>query len=162
MTHTYKLSADDRFEILQQINLHQRYIDNDASRASADKYVTLYWPDALFTVKDVRQQEFKGPEGLKQLYDYAHSVFPIHKWRHAVGTFMIEGSGNDATVEWNWLVTWKAEKEGVVSSGTYKDKFQKRDGQWKCLERASDIDPNWPAHLFQPWVDQQDKTFQAS
>jgi hypothetical protein len=72
------LSVLDRFAIVEQLQRHQRCIDNDASRASAMKYVVLYWPDAKFTVHDLRHTTFEGPDGLKQLYDYAHSVFPLH------------------------------------------------------------------------------------
>lgn len=162
MSSNTPLSASDRFEILEQLHLHQRCIDNDASRASAQKYIDLYWPGARFTVKDLRSQEFIGAEGLKQLYDFAHSVFPLHQWKHDLGTFAIEGSGDQATAEWNWIVTWKAGNEGVVSTGTYKDRFERRGGVWKCIDRFSDIDPNWPAAIFRPWVDQAEKTFKAS
>lgn len=158
----HALLTSDRFEIFEQINLHQRCIDNDASHASAMVYVDLYWPEAKFFVKDIRENTFEGPDGLKQLYDYAHSVFPIHKMRHAVGTFAIKGSGNTAFAEWNWIVSWKDGKEGVLSTGTYSDKFEKRNGVWKCISRFSNVDPNWPAATFQPWVDAQEKTFKAS
>ena len=50
----------------------------------------------------------------------------------------------------------------MVSTGTYQDRFEKRDGAWKCLERISDIDPNWPVTLFQPWIDAAGQTFRAS
>jgi hypothetical protein len=156
------LLTSDRFEIFEQLHQHQRRIDNDASHASAMKYVDLYWPEAKFYVKDIRENTFEGPEGLKQLYDYAHSVFPIHKMRHDLGTFVIEGAGNHATAEWNWIVTWREGKEGVLSTGTYTDKFEKRNGVWKCISRFSNVDPNWPAATFQPWVDEQEKTFKAS
>jgi hypothetical protein len=45
--------------------------------------------------------------------------------------------------------------ESVVSTGTSTDRFQKRNGQWKCLERTSNVDPNWPAWLFQTFVDNE-------
>jgi hypothetical protein len=156
------LSLADRFEIFEQLLQHQRCIDNNASRASAMKYVELYWPEAKFTVHDLRHTTFEGPDGLKRLYDYAHSVFPLHKWFHTLGTFAIEGEGDEATVEWRWIVNWKADQVGTVSTGTYSDRFQRRNGQWKCLERTSNIDPNWPASLFQPWVDKENETFRES
>lgn len=156
------LTVHDRFEIFEQINLHQHCIDKDASLDSVRQYVDLYWPDGKFTVHDLRTETFTGPEGLKKLYDFAHSVFPLAKWKHSVGTFVIEGAADRATVEWQWIVSWRAEKEGVVSTGTYKDLFKKRDGQWKCLERTSDVDPNWPAALFQPFVDRAETTFKNS
>ncbi|MCY0939076.1 NAD(P)-binding domain-containing protein [Streptomyces sp. H34-S4] len=156
------LTAVDRFEIFEQLALHQRRIDNDASRASADKYLDLYWPEATFTVHDLRTRTFTGPEGLKSLYDYAHSVFPLEKWFHDVGWFEIDGGGDTAVVSWRWLVNWKEGNQGVVSTGTYQDRFERRAGVWKVIERVSDIDPNWPAALFQPYVDRQDELFIAS
>ncbi|MET9697295.1 NAD(P)-binding domain-containing protein [Streptomyces sp. NPDC006529] len=156
------LTALDRFEIYEQLVRHQRAIDNDASRTSADAYTGLYWPEAAFTVNDLRTQTFTGPDGLKSLYDYAHSVFPLDKWFHDVGWFEIEGGGDTAVVSWRWLVHWKEGGQGVVSTGTYQDRFERRAGVWKVIERVSDVDPNWPAALFQPYVDRQDELFVSS
>ena len=102
------LSVQDRFEIFEQLNLHQRYIDNDASLESVRKYHSLYWPEAKFILHDVRHSSFEGPDGMKQLYDYAHSVFPLVQWKHSLGNFVIEGGGDEATVEWQWVVSWRA------------------------------------------------------
>lgn len=157
-----QLTVDDKFQIFEQLQLHQYYIDNDASRESAITYTSLYWPDAKFTANDLRHVTFDGPEGMKQLYDYAHSVFPIHLMRHSMGTFRIDGAGSDAFVQWYWVVSWREGNSGVLSTGIYNDKFQKRDGVWKCLERISNIDPNWPAAIFQPWIDKEKETFKAS
>ena len=110
------------------------------------------------TVNDVRHVTFEGPVELKRMYDYAHSVFPIHKWSHDLGPFSIEGSGDRATATWRWIVNWRSEVQGVVSTGIYHDVWEKRDGVWKCVERTSDIDQNWPLQAFQPYVDRQDGT----
>lgn len=159
-TEKAPLTVADRFEIFEQLNRHQ--LDNDPSLESAQKYVSLYWPEAKMTVNDLRHVTFEGPAGMKQMYDYAHSVFPLEKWSHSMGPFAIEGTGNEATVAWRWKVSWKADKEGVASTRTYADKFEKRNGEWRCLERVSDIDPNWPAELFQPFVDQEKIRFKSS
>ena len=156
------LSVQDRFEIFEQLNRHQRYIDNDAGLDSVHKYQSLYWPEGKFILHDVRHTTFEGPAGIKQLYDYAHSVFPLDQWKHSMGHFVIDGAGDDATVEWQWVVSWRAGVQGTVSTGTYTDRFQKRGGQWKCLERTSGVDPNWPTPLFQPYVDQEKTRFKAS
>jgi hypothetical protein len=156
------LSVVDRFAIFDQLQRHQRCIDNDASRASVMKYVDLFWPEGKFTVHDLRHTTFEGPDGLKQLYDYAHSVFPLHKWFHSVGSFGTDGEGDEVTAEWRWIMSWKADQVGTVSTGTYNVLFQRRNGLWKCLERTSKIDPNWPASLFQPWVDKEKETFRMS
>jgi hypothetical protein len=156
------LTVSDRFEIFEQLQRHQRCIDSDGSRSSAMKYVDLYWPEGKFTVHDLRHMTFDGPEGLKKLYDYAHSVFPLHKWFHTLGTFDIRGGGDFAEVSWRWIVSWREDQIGTVSTGTYDDRFERRNGVWKCLERTSNIDANWPAKLFQPWVDRENDTFKSS
>ena len=157
-----QLSALDRFMIFEQMNLHQQCIDQDGSRESALRYVDLYWPEGKMTVNDVRHVSFSGAVELKRMYDYAHSVFPIHKWSHSMGAFSIEGSGDEATGRWRWIVSWRHEVQGTVSTGIYTDRWQKRDGMWKCLERTSDVDQNWPLQLFQPCVDREQELFRES
>ncbi|MBV9389667.1 MAG: nuclear transport factor 2 family protein [Chroococcidiopsidaceae cyanobacterium CP_BM_ER_R8_30] len=157
-----KLSVQDRFEIFEQLSLHQRCIDNGFGRESVRKYQDLYWSEGKFTVHDLRSQTFEGPDGMKQMYDYAHSVFPIDKWFHTMGPFEIYGEGDEATAKWRWIVSWREDGIGTVSTGTYTDRFQRRNGVWKCLERTSDIDPNWPSDLFLKYIDKADETFRSS
>lgn len=156
------LNAIDRFEIFEQLNLHQRCIDNDGGLDSVHKYLDLYWPNAKFTVNDLRTADFIGEDQIKNMYDFAHSVFPLDNWKHSLGAFHIEGEGNTATVKWSWIVSWRKGGEGVVSTGEYNDKFEKRNGVWKCVERVSTTDPNWPDFIFQPYMDKQAETFKAS
>ncbi len=143
------LTPADKLDITEQIHRHQRYIDNDASPASARKYADLYWPDATFhTLYTNPVGLYQGTDSIRQLYDYAHSAFPIDQQKHLVSTMVLEGDGNEATVEWYWIVMWRKAFTGLVSSGTYVDRFQKRDGVWKCLERKHAVDDNWPRPYF--------------
>ncbi len=96
MSDPGSLDILDRFAIFEQLHAHQRAIDADASRASAMAYVSLYWPEATFTVHDLRHVTFYGESGLKQFYDYAHRVFPLAKWWHDLGPVAISGAGNEA------------------------------------------------------------------
>ncbi|GLS31575.1 SnoaL-like domain-containing protein [Mesorhizobium albiziae] len=157
-----ELTTTDRFEIFEQLNLHQRLIDTPWGRESAERYADLYWPEGKFNVHDLRDSTFEGRKGMKDMFDYAHSVFPLDKWYHSMGVFEIAGEGDDATANWRWVVSWKADHIGTVSTGTYSDRFQRRNGVWKCLERTSNIDPNWPGDQFQKYIDAADKTFRAS
>lgn len=156
------LTVQDRFEIFEQLGLHQHYIDAPFGIESVRQYQSLYWPEGTFTVHDLRSQVFAGYDGLKQMFDYAHSVFPLGKWFHTMGPFEIRGAGDEATAEWRWIVSWREGDVGTVSSGTYSDRFQRRGGVWKCLERVSDTDANWPANLFQPFVDRASETLRVS
>ena len=55
-----------------------------------------------------------------------------------------------------------ANTTGVVSTGTYDDIFEKRNGTWKVLSRVSNVDPNWPTYLFAPYAEAGNLTFRAS
>ena len=161
MSQKPELTVLDRFEISEQLNRHQRAIDGGPGKVAVENYNSLYWPEAKFHVFDLREATFEGPTGMKQMYDYAHSVFPIEKWFHTMGPFEITGAGDEARAEWRWIVSWREGHVGTVSTGTYSDRFERRNGVWKCLERTSRIDPNWPADLFQPYIDLADKRFKA-
>ena len=162
MANETNLTLEDRFTIFEQMNRHQQAIDAGWGREQAEAYCDLYWPEGKFTVIDLRHQTFEGAKGLKEMYDYAHSVFPIEKWSHDMGPFSIEGSGNRATAHWRWVVKWRQEIQGTVSTGTYDDVWEKRDGVWKVLERTSTIDQNWPEVTFKPYSDRGDELFRAS
>ena len=151
------ITSSDQLAILTQMNLHQAYIDNDASLASAKLWLSLYWPEAIFINTDgfgtVNRtgSDPKNNEGLKYFYDFDHSLFPLNQWYHTVGTwrFIDLGSDTQAGVHWRWRVDWKANATGVVSAGVYDDVFEKRNGIWKVLNRTSTADPNWrewPSH----------------
>ena len=156
------LTVADRFTLFEQMNRHQRIIDKGWGHESVELYNALYWPEAKFNVFDLREVTFSGCDGMKQMYDYAHSVFPMDKWYHSMGAFEIHGSGDHATAGWRWTVWWKADRSGIVSTGTYEDRFERRGGVWKCLERTSRADPNWPLDLFQPFVDRAGETLRTS
>jgi hypothetical protein len=51
---------------------------------------------------------------------------------------------------------------GTHCPRSFRDfRFERRHGVWKCFERTSRSDPNWPADLFQPYIDLADKRFKA-
>lgn len=162
MSNINDFGVTDRFSILEQLSMHQRIIDKGWGAEQVDQYRALYWPEGKFNINDLRTTTYAGPDGMKQMFDYAHSVFPMDKWSHSIGAFEITGSGDRAEAHWRWVVSWKAEQVGTVSTGTYDDVFERRDGVWKCLERTSKTDPNWPEALFQTYIDAAETNFRAS
>lgn len=156
------LTVQDRFEILEQLNLHQMYIDNPFGIESVRKYQSLYWPEAKFTAIDLATSVYEGHDGLKQLFDYDHSVVPIGNYYHSMGPFEIRGAGDEATAEWRWLVSWRDGGVGPFASGTYSDRFEKRDGVWKCLDRVSRADANFPGDAFRGFMAKAKDTLRSS
>ena len=163
------LTVADKFNIVEQLNLHQAYIDNDGSCANARLYASLYWPEASFRAIDPnRDGTATGDVEIRGAYDFDHSVFPLYMWRHSVGAWEIspgaDGPSGEqrADVFWKWRVDWKANTTGVVSTGTYNDVFEKRNDVWKVLQRTSRDDPNWPLYLFAPYSANMDDLFKSS
>ncbi|KID96156.1 hypothetical protein MAJ_07924, partial [Metarhizium majus ARSEF 297] len=173
------LTPTDRFSIFEQLSLHQSYIDHSLTCDNAKLYASLYWPEGSFRVIDPnRDATMTGEREIRSNYDYAHSVFPLSRWRHSVGAFEISdgplpnypspplntsaGGNERAYVHWNWRVDWRANTTGVVSTGTYDDVFEKRNGEWKVLAKVSRDDANWPLYLFEPYVVSQAATYQSS
>ena len=108
--YTCAQQADDYISILQQLNLHQEYIDNPPDAQYSSLYVSLYWPEAVFTSYDLLAGKTvgNGHPGIKQAYDYDHSVFPLYQWFHTVGRFNISVVNQTrASVHWRWRVDWK-------------------------------------------------------
>jgi hypothetical protein len=79
MSQDKELTVTDRFTIFEQLNMHQRCIDKGWGREQVALYNRLYWPEAKFNVNDLCTSTFEGPDGMKQMFDYAHSVFPMDK-----------------------------------------------------------------------------------
>lgn len=166
------LSTDDQVAIINQINLHQVYIDGTRSYADAANWLSLYWPEATFTNTDKfgtssrSGANISDDQGLKYFYDFDHSVFPLDDWFHSVGAWHFVDLNNttatQAGIHWRWRVDWKANTTGVVSTGTYDDVFEKRNGTWKCLMRTSIADPNWSDYLFRPYYETASVRFQSS
>jgi hypothetical protein len=163
------LTISDKFSILEQLNQHQAYIDNNGSCHNAHLYASLYWPEASFRAIDPnRDGTATGHVQIRGAFDYDHSVFPLYMWRHSVGAWEISDttsapSGEQrAAVYWKWRVDWQANTTGVVSTGTYNDVFEKRGDMWKVLSRISRDDPNWPLYLFAPYSANAESLFHSS
>ena len=156
------LSFQDRFEIFEQLNMHQRVIDRPWGIDAANAYLDLYWPEGSFTVNDSRHTVYTGPSEIKKMFDFGHSVIPLDRMFHSMGPFEIRGDGVNATANWRWFANWKEGDKGPLSTGTYTDQFEKRSGVWKCLHRISDVDPNFPQVVFAGWVAQGPEKFRES
>lgn len=62
-------------------------------------------------------------DGMKYLYDFHHSVFPIGDWFHTLGVYQfididtttltpVYGPNNQTRLHWRWRVDWKVNTTG--------------------------------------------------
>jgi ketosteroid isomerase-like protein len=127
----------DRVEILELLSRHMLYIDLQ----DAQRYASLYTKDGVY------ESPFATARGTSELIAMSirltESGFTAGK-RHFNGPAMIDLDGDTATAFSYWWVAETKESPGVYSTGTYTDRLQKVNGEWKIAHRKQEIDPNWP------------------
>jgi hypothetical protein len=127
----------DRIEILELLQRHMLYIDLQDAR----RYAGLYTQDGAY------ESPFATARGTDELVAMSvrvrESGFTSGK-RHFSGPAMIDLAGDTAVALSYWWVAETENAPGVYSTGMYKDRLQKVNGEWKIAYRKQEIDPNWP------------------
>lgn len=125
----------DIVQITEVLNRHQVYID----LGNADGYADLYSEDGHY------ESPFTSATGraqIRQMFtDLRDQGFTAGK-RHMTGPAVIDVDGTRATAR-SWY--WVAETEQaatVYATGTYTDRLQKIDGNWKITHRVQTLDPS--------------------
>jgi ketosteroid isomerase-like protein len=127
----------DRLKIIELLGKHQITID----LGDADAYADLYTPDGRYESPFATA---RGREDIREMsMRLARAGFTEGK-RHLIGPMIIEVDGDEARAFSYWWVAETKEAPGVYSTGTYTDRLQKIDGEWKIAHRKQEIDPNWP------------------
>jgi ketosteroid isomerase-like protein len=126
----------DRLKIIELLGKHQITID----LGDADAYADLYTPHGRY------ESPFATARGREDISEMsmrlARAGFTEGK-RHLIGPMIIEVDGDEARAFSYWWVAETKEAPGIYSTGTYTDRLQKIDGEWKIAHRKQEIDPNW-------------------
>jgi ketosteroid isomerase-like protein len=127
----------DRLKIIELLGKHQITID----LGDADAYADLYTPDGRYESPFATA---RGREDIREMsMRLARDGFTEGK-RHLIGPMIIEVDGDEARAFSYWWVAETKEAPGIYSTGTYTDRLQKIDREWKIAHRKQEIDPNWP------------------
>lgn len=129
-TSVTKIAAElaDREAIRECLYRYARGVD----RLDADMVRSAYWPDAVDTHLD-----FKG-----NVEEFIAWSFPImgtmDQTQHFVANVLITIRGDQADVESYFYgyhrINWEGKKD-VLGSGRYIDRFEKRNDEWRVIER---------------------------
>lgn len=136
----------DREAIKDCLTRFSRAIDRIDLKVGAD----LYWPEGT----DDHGSLFNG-----KFTDYwpfaADLLSKMDATQHLLGNMLIEIDKNDASVETYVLayhsLTAEGQKTNYIGGARYLDKLQKREDEWRVIERVMVIDwmknipdnPNW-------------------
>ena len=124
----------DRQAILRVLHRMARGLD----RVDNDLVLSCYWPEAI----DDHNHFIGPPAGFVAYADQTTLAF--ESCLHALGTHNCEISGADAHCETYYIYTAEAaQPPHFMSSGRYCDHLQKRDGEWRILNRVTIVDGSY-------------------
>jgi hypothetical protein len=102
-------------------------------RCDGDILKSLFWPDG-------RNSLFDGT--ISELADYAMATLrTMERTMHMLGTCIIDFDDADHARSETYIVAWHDIKGALgdthlVAGGRYLDKFERRSGEWRFLERT--------------------------
>lgn len=127
--------ADDCEAIRQALYRYCRGID----RCDREALESCYWPEAIDD-----HASFRGPAA--EFIDVALTATRSMTTAHMIGNVLIESDGeNGARVESYFHATHRLPDTGEGPSewtliGRYLDRFARRDGEWRILDRMVVVD----------------------
>jgi hypothetical protein len=130
-TSTTRIAAElaDREAIRECLYRYARGID----RLDADMLRSAYWPEAID-----KHLEFRG--NTEEFIAWAFPVMgAMDQTMHMIGNILITIHGATADVESYFYgyhrVMIEGRKTDVIGAGRYLDRFEKRDDEWRIIER---------------------------
>lgn len=130
-TSTSRIAAElaDREAIRECLYRYSRGVD----RLDADMLRSAYWPEAIDN-----HLEFRG-----NVEEFIAWSFPVmgamDQTMHMIGNVLIAIDADKADVESYFYgyhrVTMEGTKRDVIGAGRYLDKFERRDDEWRIIER---------------------------
>ncbi len=130
MTNIARLQSEmvDREAIRECLYRYCRGVD----RRDADILRSAYWPDAIDT-----HLTFKG--NIEEFIDWAMPMMKaMTHHQHHITNVLIELDGDSAKVEsyfWSCVVLPGETRQDRIGGGRYLDRFERRDGEWRIIER---------------------------
>ncbi len=123
------LTAEDKLEIMELVARYNHAQDQN----DYDGWVDTFTEDGVFESPQIRHQ---GREELRQLsLDTAAGIPHV---RHLTQNFIIEGDGDEATMQSTIEVrSIAADRQSwrVVGIGNYEDDLRRVEGRWKFQRR---------------------------
>jgi hypothetical protein len=147
----------DKQAITEAIYRYARSMD----RLDAELGYSVFWPEAT---ADYDRQMFQGSgTGFVDMCMEAHLLYTAHS--HQFSNILITVDGATATSETYGDVTHRRiDEDGQCidsrSLGRYADRWEKRDGEWRIIERTyvHDFDENGPTTGYFTTIGRRDRT----
>jgi hypothetical protein len=110
-----------------------------------DRLVELFEPDAVFVfdsaIGDVGSRLDGRDEILRTLAERSASMPQVQR-RHVVTNTFVEDLDEESASAVTYLLLASTEngQMAILASGVYRDRFARRDGQWRFAERRLRLD----------------------
>jgi hypothetical protein len=143
------VSMDELLDRENIRHLFARY-SRGVDRQDADMVRSTYWPGAWDN-----HGVFEGT--IDEFVATFESIWPTLKMQHMLGQHYIEIHGTEANCETYFLAYHRLGADSTVDmllGGRYVDRLEKRDGEWRILQRNAVYDWYREFGASQPWTAQ--------
>jgi hypothetical protein len=128
--------AISRTEIVQLLARYSRGID----RCDVETLRTIWWPEAQVDYGTGMSSAMAWSDNV------VASLSRMHRTQHLLGNMIIDVDGDRGTAETYCCAYHELDRDGVrlemVVGGRYLDKLERRNGEWRVLERRYVMDWN--------------------
>jgi ketosteroid isomerase-like protein len=134
------VDAAEREDIRDLLARYNQAIDF----GDADGWVACFTPEGVFECTGLPEGSPLGGryEGAEALHGYAVSHYGIFRGRarHWNDSLVVDGDSDEATMSC-YMLALSVGRGLVGTTGVYRDRLRKVDGQWRFVHRHIAIDP---------------------
>ncbi len=121
-------TIEDRLAIIELLNRLEVALDLGDGGAYADGFT----PDGRI---DAASHHAGGRQALKEMISSMHASGFLPSKRQYLGPIKVDVDGDEANAVSNWWIADIGESPTVWATGTYTDRLERIDGEWKIANR---------------------------
>lgn len=128
MGSTTNIAIEDRLAIIELLNRLEMALD----LGDADAYAEGFAPDGRI---EAASHQAEGRQALAEMISGMHASGFLPGKRQFLGPIKVDVDGDEVRAVSNW---WIADIQGgpaVWATGTYTDRLERIDGEWKIVYR---------------------------
>ena len=133
MESTTNTTIEDRLAIIELLNRNEMALD----LGDAEAYAEGFAPDGRI---DAASHQAEGRQALAEMIAEMQASGFLPGKRQYLGPIKVDVDGDEARAVSNWWIADLGGGSKVWATGTYTDRLQRADGEWKIIHRIHEPD----------------------
>lgn len=133
MESTTNTTVEDRLAIIELLNRNEIALD----LGDAEAYAEGFAPDGRI---DAASHRAEGRQALAEMIAKMQASGFLPGKRQYLGPIKVDVDGDEARAVSNWWIADLGGGPKVWATGTYTDRLQRTDGEWKIVHRIHEPD----------------------